>query len=89
MTAALRHDDMVVNHKRVSRLMRRFGLQVRTRRRYVVTTDSNHNGPIFPNRIRRLALDGPNQLWVADITYISTATGFVYLPSFSTHGHAA
>src|ERR1700685_3497239 len=45
----------------------------------VVTTDSNHDSPIFPDRARDLLVDGPNQLWVADITYIAITTGFVYL----------
>jgi putative transposase len=45
----------------------------------VATTDSNHDSPIFPNRTRDLVVDGPNQLWVADITYIAITGGFVYL----------
>jgi putative transposase len=45
----------------------------------VVTTDSNHDGLIFPDHARDLIVEGPNQLWVADITYIAIATGFVYL----------
>ena len=49
------------------------------RRRFVATTDSDHNYPIFPNLAKNMKLDGPNQLWVADITYVTIATGFVYL----------
>ena len=50
------------------------------RRRFVATTDSDHDNPIFPDLARdRDLVDGPNQLWVADITYIAIATGFVYL----------
>ena len=45
----------------------------------MATTDSNHSYPIFPNLAKDMAIDGPNQLWVADITYIAIATGFVYL----------
>jgi hypothetical protein len=45
----------------------------------VVTTDSDHDSPIFPDRARDLVVDGPNQLWVADITYIAITAGFVYL----------
>jgi putative transposase len=77
--AELRHQGVVVNHKKIRRLMREFGLQPKRRRRYVVTTDSNHDSPIFPDRARDLLVDGPNQLWVADITYIAITTGFVYL----------
>jgi putative transposase len=70
---------MLVNRKRVARLMRRHGIQVHPRRRYVVTTDSNHDGPIFPNLAKDMAPDGPDQLRVADLTYVAIATGFVYL----------
>ena len=77
--AELRHQGVVVNHKKVRRLMREHDLQPKRRRRYVATTDSNHDSPVFPNRARNLVVEGPNQLWVADITYIAIATGFVYL----------
>jgi putative transposase len=79
VTAALRHQGLVVNGKKVRRLMREHGLQPRRRRRYVATTDSDHDNPIFPNLAAGMALDGPNQLWVADITYVTIAAGFVYL----------
>jgi putative transposase len=68
-----------INHKKVMRLMKENGLSVRARRRFVVTTDSNHDGPIFPNLAKDIVPTGVNQLWVADITYITIATGFVYL----------
>ena len=45
----------------------------------MATTDSDHDEPIFPNLAADMAPDGPNQLWVADITYVAIATGFVYL----------
>src|SRR5260221_7273023 len=61
------------------RLMREHDLTVRPRRRWVATTDSNHDGPIFPNLAKGLLPTAPNELWVADITYIAIATGFVYL----------
>ena len=79
VTAQLRHEGRIVNHKKVMRLMKENGLTVRPRRRFVVTTDSAHGGPVFPNRAKTVELSGPNQLWVADITYIAIATGFVYL----------
>jgi putative transposase len=77
--AALRQQGFVVNHKKIKRLMREHDLQPRMRRRYVATTDSNHSDPIFPNRARELIVDGPNQLWVADITYVTILAGFVYV----------
>jgi putative transposase len=77
--AALRHQGMIVNSKKVRRLMREHGLQPKRRRRFVITTDSDRNGPIFPNLAGDVSIDGPNQLWVADLTYIAIAAGFVYL----------
>jgi putative transposase len=77
--AALRHQGVVVNGKKIRRLMRAHDLQPRRRRRFVATTDSDHNGPIFPDRAKGKVVDGPNQLWVADLTYITIATSFVYL----------
>ena len=59
--------------------MRLHGLQVRPKRRYVATTDSDHDGPIFPNLAKEMDPSGPDQLWIADITYITIAVGFVYL----------
>ena len=71
--AELRHRGVVVNHKKIRRLMREHDLQPRRRRRYVATTDSDHDQPIYPNRAKDLIVDGPNQLWVADITYVECA----------------
>ena len=77
--AELRHRGLVVNAKKVRRIMTENGLNPKRRRRYVVTTDSNHDGPIFPNIAKGFEVHGPDQLWVADITYVAIATGFVYL----------
>lgn len=77
--AALRHQGLVVNHKKVRRLMREHGLQPRRRRRFVTTTDSDHDQPIFPNLAADTVADGPDQLWVADITYVAIVGGFVYV----------
>ena len=77
--AELRHRGMIVNHKKIRRLMREHDLQPRRRRRHLATTDSDHDQPIYPNRTRDLRIDGPNQLWVADITYVAIVDGFVYV----------
>lgn len=79
MQAALRQQGWVVNHKKVKRLMREHGLQPPLRRRFVTTTDSDHNQPVFPDRAGELAVGGPGQLWVADLTYVAIAVGFVYV----------
>ena len=77
--AELRHQGVVVNHKKIRRLMRDHDLQPKRRRRYVATTDSDHDSPIFPYLARDRAVDGPNQIWVADLTYIAITGDFVYL----------
>jgi putative transposase len=70
----------VVNEKRVGRLMRDHGLQSHKRRRFrVVTTDSRHDMPIAPNVLMRdFKAVGPDQKWLADMTYIPTAEGWLY-----------
>jgi putative transposase len=77
--AALRLQGIVANHKKIKRLMREHDLQPRTRRRFARTTDSDHDQPIFPDRTKELTVNGPNQLWVADLTYVAIAIGFVYV----------
>ncbi|MGK7865614.1 IS3 family transposase, partial [Falsiroseomonas sp. E2-1-a4] len=77
--AALRHQGIVVNGKKLRRLMREHELQPKRRRRYVVTTDSGHGGPIYPDLVKDVVPDGPNQLWVADLTYVAIPGSFVYL----------
>ena len=77
--AALRQEGMVVNSKKVRRLMREHGLQPQRRRRFVATTDSGHDLPVFPNLASAIVPDGPNQLWNGDITYVAVASGFVYV----------
>ena len=79
MQAALRHRGWVVNHKKIRRLMREHAMHPPCRRRFVATTDSDHDEPVFPDRSRDCEIEGPNQLWVADLTYIAILGGFVYL----------
>jgi len=68
-----------INHKRVLRMMREDNLLCVRRRSFVVTTDSRHCLPIYPNLARQTVPTAINQLWVADITYIRLRTEFVYL----------
>jgi transposase InsO family protein len=75
----LRAQGWVVNHKRVLRLMHADNLLALRKRRYVLTTDSHHPFAIYPNLVPRLVLNGINQLWVADITYIRLRETFLYL----------
>jgi putative transposase len=68
-----------INHKRVLALMRKENLLCRVKRRWVRTTDSRHGYRVYPNLARTISLTHPNQLWVADITYIRLVHGFAYL----------
>lgn len=79
LTAELRRRGWTVNRKRVRRLMREDNLLCLRRRKFVVTTDSDHHRPVYPNLARNLVVNNINQLWVADITYIRLETEFVYL----------
>jgi putative transposase len=79
VTAELRRRGWTVNRKRVRRIMREDNLLCLRRRKFVVTTDSNHNRPVYPNRAAELVLTGIDQLWIADITYIRLELEFVYL----------
>jgi transposase InsO family protein len=79
ITAELQQRGFEINHKRVLRMMREDNLLCVRRRAFVVTTDSRHHLPIYPNLARGITPTAINQLWVADITYIRLQTEFVYL----------
>ena len=76
------------NHKRVYRIMREDNLLCLRRRKFVVTTNSNHTRPVYLNLAGGMALTGIDQLWVADITYIRLETEFVYLAVVLDASHA-
>lgn len=69
----------IVNHKRVRRILREDNLVCLRQRKFVVTTDSKHDRPVYPNLAGSMELSGIDQLWVADITYVRLETEFVYL----------
>jgi putative transposase len=79
VTAELRRRGLVVNHKRVARIMREDNLLAAQPKAFVVTTDADHELKVYLNLARRMELTGLHQLWVADITYIRLKTEFVYL----------
>jgi putative transposase len=79
VTRHLRQRGFCINHKRVLRIMRQESLLCRLKKQFVVTTDSEHGHPIYPNRIKRWSPVRCDQVWVSDITYIRLPTGFCYL----------
>jgi transposase InsO family protein len=79
ITAELKRRGWEVNHKRVGRIMREDNLLCLRRRKFVVTTDSDHDLHVYPNHAKDMELTGIDQLWRSDITYIRLETEFVYL----------
>ena len=79
ITSELHRRGMLVNHKRVARILREDQLLAIQPRAFVVTTDSDHEFEVYLNLAKRMKLTGLNQLWVADITYIRLKAEFVYL----------
>lgn len=79
VTAELGQQGWKVNSKRVRRLMREDDLLAQRRRKFVATTASDHAYSVFPNLVPSLVVDGLNQLWIADLTYLRLGSEFVYL----------
>jgi putative transposase len=79
ITKELHRRGMVVNHKRVLPMMRTDNLLAVRHRKFILTTDSRHDYPVYVNLAARMTITGINQLWVADITYIRLRVEFVYL----------
>ena len=79
ITAELKRRGWTVNRKRVQRLMRQDNLLCLRKRKFVVTTDSDHGLRVYPNLVRQMTLTGIDQLWRADITYVRLEVEFVYL----------
>jgi putative transposase len=78
VTQQLRREGWQVNHKRVARIMRQLGLKADPPRRFILTSDGAAVAP-FPNLSKDCIPSGPDELWVADLTYIRILSGFVYL----------
>jgi putative transposase len=79
ITAELRRRGWTVNPKRVYRNLRKDNLLCMRKRKFVVTTDSNHGRKVYPNLAHEMVLTDVDQLWVADITYIRLREEFVYV----------
>ena len=79
VTAALRQQNLWVNHKKVLRIMQDSGLLCRVKHKWVKTTNSKHQFLRYPNLTKGININHLNQVWLADITYIRIRAGFVYL----------
>ena len=84
ITAQLRRQGMLVNRKRVARIMQEDNLLAVQPRAFVVTTESDHQLEVYLNLAKRMKLTGMNQLWVADITYVRCAKSSHIWPWCST-----
>ena len=79
LTALLKRAGWTVNHKRIQRILLEMGLQRPVKRRKTRTTNSQHDFPRYSNRLADLQPSRPDEVWVADITYVRLARDFVYL----------
>lgn len=72
--------EIDVGRKRVARLMCEHGIRAKQKKKFKATTDSKHSHPVAPNLLQRdFEADKPDQKWLADITYIPTREGWLYL----------
>lgn len=75
----LKRQGIKIGERKLRRILSKFELQFRHKKKFVATTDSNHTHEIHPNLIEEMTIDNVNQVWTVDITYIRINTGFVYL----------
>src|SRR5260364_361888 len=79
VTCALEAQGYVIHHKRIARIMRQHGVGIQPKRRLVRIKDRQHGGPVSPNLHLNRIPDRPDQIWVADMTFIRIEREFVYL----------
>ena len=83
ISRALAEQGKQYRRNRVADSMRRQGLRPKVRRKFVVTTDTKHDLKACPNLLNRaFDVDRPNEVWVSDITYLSSRSGWLYLVVF-------
>ncbi len=75
----LKRNGVNIGETRLRRILKEGGLLIKPKKRYVVTTQSDHDCLVYPNLIQEMTIDGINQVWAGDITYIRIANGFIYL----------
>lgn len=79
LLAELKKSGVVIGERKLRGIMKKFSLHIKPRKRFVRTTQSDHDHPVHENLIKGMDVIKINQLWVSDITYIRIANGFVYL----------
>ena len=75
----LKRSGVIIGERKLRRIIRENELQIRPKKRFVKTTDSDHDCLVHPNLIQEMTIDDVNQVWASDITYIRINNGFVYL----------
>lgn len=75
----LKRAGISIGERKLRKVIQRFELQIKPRKRFVTTTDSNHRYTVYPNLLPEMTLDNVNQVWASDITYIRITNGFVFL----------
>jgi putative transposase len=82
ITRVLQAEQVKISQKTVARLMRECGLRSRTVKKYKATTNSKHSLPVHENKLnQQFVAEAPNQVWMADITYVPTKEGWLYVAS--------
>ena len=79
LLAHLKRQGIKIGERKLRSVLKKFELGFKHKKKFVITTDSNHSHEIHPNLLEELTINGINQVWTADITYIRINTGFVYL----------
>jgi putative transposase len=79
MLRYLRRQGFSVGEMRLRRIMKENNLQAKIKKKFIKTTDSEHDQKVYPNLLPEMAVDNINQVWVSDITYVRILTGFVFV----------
>ena len=75
----LKRNGVIIGETKLRRIIKKFKLEIKPTKKFINTTDSDHDCLVYPNLLPEMTIDGVNQVWVADITYIRINNGFVFL----------
>lgn len=85
----LKRSGVEIGERRLRRVMSKFHLHIKPKKRFVHTTDSKHGHHVYPNLIKDKEIDGINQVWASDFAYIRIENGFVLMKSRTTRRHSS